>query len=393
MMKQLRLFALLLLVLCLAFTLVACGDGDTADKLLYEVNEDGETCTVTGLGDCTDTDLEIPADIDGYTVVAIGSVAFSRCTGLTGITIPDSVTSIGFRAFYGCTGLESITIPDSVTSISHYAFFGCTGLTSVTIGSGVTSIDSYAFWGCTSLASITIPSSVTSIGPSAFSGCTSLASVTFEDSSEWTHIGSSAFWGCYKLVEVYDLSERLTIKAGSEDNGCVGYYAKVVYTSVAEESRVHTTKDGYMFYEDGNEVYLVGYVGMDTVLTLPDKYNGKTYGINQFAFCNCTSLASITIPESVTSIGSYAFEGCKSLANVTFEGDSRLTSIGSSAFFSCKGLTSITIPDSVRSIGWSAFDWCTSLTYIYCRAASQPSGWDSDWKGYCNAQVVWGYTE
>ena len=111
---------------------------------------------VTSIGDdafsgCTGlTRINIP-----NTVTKIGASAFGSCTGLTSITIPDNVTSIGAAAFRGCKGLTSITIPDSVTWIGDTTFSYCTGLTSVTIGSGVTSLYDYIFMGCTSLTSIT----------------------------------------------------------------------------------------------------------------------------------------------------------------------------------------------------------------------------------------------
>ena len=129
--------------------------------------------------------------LDGTSIV---NNAFQYCTGLTIITIPDSVTSIGDNAFYQCTGLTSITIPDSVTSIGYFVFQNCTGLTSVTIGSGVTSINLSLFQGCSKLTNINIPDSVTSIGMNAFKGCTGLTSVTIPDSV--TSIGQQAFHNC-----------------------------------------------------------------------------------------------------------------------------------------------------------------------------------------------------
>ncbi|MBR6191603.1 MAG: leucine-rich repeat domain-containing protein, partial [Prevotella sp.] len=105
-----------------------------------------------------------------YSVTSIGNYAFSSCSGLTSVTIPNSVTSIGERAFDYCSGLTSVTIPNSVISIGNYAFSSCSGLTSVTIPNSVTSIGSYAFSGCRGLTSVTIPSSVTMIGENAFSG-------------------------------------------------------------------------------------------------------------------------------------------------------------------------------------------------------------------------------
>jgi hypothetical protein len=81
-------------------------------------------------------------------VTSIGSSAFEKCTGLTSVTIPNSVTRIGVSAFEKCTGLTSITIPNSVTSIGSYAFSGCTGLTSVTIGNGVYAMGNSVFRDC-----------------------------------------------------------------------------------------------------------------------------------------------------------------------------------------------------------------------------------------------------
>ena len=136
--------------------------------LAYEVNDDGKTCTITGIGTCTDTDLRIGGSIDGY-----------------------KVTSIGYEAFYNCTSLTSVTIGDSVTSIGRFAFSHCTSLTSVTIPDSVKRIGSGAFAHCSSLTSVTIPDSVTSIGRSAFSHCTSLTSVTFANPNGWWYAKSA----------------------------------------------------------------------------------------------------------------------------------------------------------------------------------------------------------
>jgi hypothetical protein len=133
-------------------------------------------------------------------VTSIGDRAFAWCSGLTSVTIPASVTSIGWGTFSGCSGLTSVTIPDSVTSIGEYAFSGCSGLSSVTIPDGVTAIDKGAFSGCSSLISVTIPADVTSIGAAAFANCSSLTAITIPDGV--ISIGVEAFYGCASLTAI-----------------------------------------------------------------------------------------------------------------------------------------------------------------------------------------------
>ena len=345
-------------------------------------------------------------------VTSIGSSAFYGCTGLTEIyytgdvaswcgisglgnimssgrtlyiggeevegdlVIPDSVTSIGSYAFRGCSGLTSVTIPDSVTSIGSSAFYGCTGLTSITIPDSVTSIGHQAFRGCSGLTSVTIPDSVTSIGSSAFYGCTGLTSITIPDSV--TSIGHQAFYGCYKLIEVYNKSS-LDITAGNSGNGYVAYYAENVYTEEGG-SWFTDTADGFRFFYDGTDGYLIGYYGEETALSLPDGFTAHDgtkvaeYAIYDYAFEYCTGLTSVTIGNSVTSIGGFAFSGCSGLTSITIP-DS-VTSIGSRAFYNCTGLTSVTIGNGVTSIGDYAFNNCGGLDAVYI---TDLSAWCGIW--------------
>ena len=182
-------------------TVSACDRTVTSIKIPSNVESNGQTYTVTSIGngafsECRSlTSVDIP---DGVT--SIDDYAFNYCLSLTSVNIPDGVTSIGDRAFSMCYGLTSVTIPGSVTSIGNYAFSYCTGLTSVDIPDGVTSIGSYAFSFCSKLTSVTIPDSVTSIGSNAFWGCAGLTSITIPDSV--TSIGNRAFGVCSALTKI-----------------------------------------------------------------------------------------------------------------------------------------------------------------------------------------------
>ena len=417
------------------YTLHQCSNCDhnykdkyrSTEGLAFSINDDGETCTITGIGSCTQTDIVIPEEIGEYTVTTIGSSAFYDCSSLTSIVIPDSVTTIGYYAFEDCTSLTSVTFGENsqLTTIGYYAFRDCDSLTSITIPDSVTSIGASAFDNCTSLRSITIPASVISIGESAFSGCSSLTDVYYLGTLEqwccitftsrftavnpmcyadnlyidgeliegeliipegvtsigsWvfsgcssltsitiptsvTSIGSYAFYDCSKLVEVYNKS-NLNIVAGSSGYGYVGYYALNVYTEEGG-SKLSTDEDRYIIYTNGADKILVGYVGEQTDLIIPD---GITE-IYKDAFAYCTNLTSIDIPSSVTTIDNYAFAYCSSLTSVIFGENSQLTTICEGAFSGCNSLTSIVIPDSVTSICADAFSGCSSLTYnIYDNA-------------------------
>jgi hypothetical protein len=182
-------------------------------KAQFTFTTNSGTITITGYNPTAGLNVVIPASANGYPVTAIGAGAFFG-SGLTSVTIPNSVTSIGVEAFDLCYSLtnfavdaanpyysstngvlfnkdqaglvqyplgltnSSYTIPDSVTHIGDYAFDGSIDLTNVTIGNSVTSIGVEAFAFCRAMTSVTIGNSVTNIGEEAFFYCINLTNVT-----------------------------------------------------------------------------------------------------------------------------------------------------------------------------------------------------------------------
>lgn len=334
-------------------------------------------------------------DLSEANIISIGKRAFWKCTSLTSIDIPNSVTSIGNEAFRECSNLTSINIGNNVTSIGSYAFFvcrklasviignsvtrigesafgHCTDLTSATIGNSVIFIGKAAFYCCSSLTSITIPNSVTSIEYNAFRNCSSLGFITIGNSV--TSIGESAFSDCSNLTSVAIPNSVTNIEYHAFD-GCsnlqsvsignsvekIGRFAflnckNLASINVDEDNSNFSSIDGVLYDKSGT--ILIQCPQRKTVITIPNSVTSIGFG----AFSSCTSLTSVTIPNSVTSIGEHSFYNCLSLTSITIP--SSVTSIKESTFSSCSSLTSVTIPNSVTSIGALAFSDCSSLASI-----------------------------
>ena len=345
---------LLTLVALLCVVHAQAYDYFRSEGICYDITSE-TTIAVTKLGfngEKYSGTIIIPAEVSysgiRYSVTSIGAYAFNGCTGLTSVTIPNSVTSIDSWAFCGCTRLTSITIPNSVTSIGSDAFKGCTALASITIGNSVTSIGESAFWGCTALASITIGNSVTNIGKYAFSGCSGLTTIVWNAKSchDFTYITYS-----YRSNAPFDeiCSQITSFTFGEQVEHIPAYlcYGMNKLTSITVPNSV--TSIGGRAFSGCTRL---------TSVTIGD----NVMWIGGSAFYNCNGLTSVTIPNSVMSIGSSAFSGCTNLTSITIPNS--VTTIGEYAFQSCTGLTSVTIGNSVTSIGDRAFSGCDGLTSI-----------------------------
>ena len=188
-----------------------------------------KTVKIKGIGTCTDSEIVIPEEIDGFTVTAIGKNAFANYNHIKSIVIPSTVESIGRFAFEHCNGLQHIALPDGI-HVSDGAFYGCNGLTHAVIPSGisdmsgmfhrcdflesailsqgVTAIADYMFKDCTSLASIRIPESVTHIGEKAFAYCEALSALTYGGTvDQWKQITLGQDWRAYSSLKAVICSD------------------------------------------------------------------------------------------------------------------------------------------------------------------------------------------
>ncbi|MGP8200558.1 MAG: leucine-rich repeat domain-containing protein [Limisphaerales bacterium] len=321
--------------------------GIYVSQYIYTTNADN-TLTITGYTG-PGGDVIIPVSINNLTVTSIGDgqdYVFAE-TGVTSVTIPNSMTSIGDYAF-AYASLTNLMIPSSVTNIGEGAFASETSLTAIDVDAQnafYRSVDGVLFdTGQSTLlqypsglsGSYTIPDSVTSIGDLAF-GYSGLTSVTIPGSV--TNIGDQAFAFCASLTAI-------TVDTNNS------YYSSV---------------DGVLF--DKSQTTLIQFPSTASgVYAIP----GGVTSISDGAFSDCTGLSSVTIPDSVISIGSNAFYGCAGLNAVTIPNG--VTSIGSSAFYGCYDLSSVTIAGSVTNIGDYTFAYCGYAIAVYFQGNAPAAG-------------------
>ncbi|MBQ7466559.1 MAG: leucine-rich repeat protein [Clostridia bacterium] len=355
------------------------------------------------------TDVVIPDS-----VTSLGNTVFYRCFDLETVRIGSGVTNIGSYLFYQCSELESVTWSNSITSIGYVAFYGCTSLSNISLPTSLVTIGESAFNSCTGLTSITIPNSVETIGKDAFHNCT-LTRINFGAGIE--SIGNNAFRtkddGTGPAISLYysgSLNDYLTnISFGNYWilADWTLYINNTAVTNLAFPNGITEIPDWAFYFNSGL-----------TSVTLSDNITS----IGARAIMRCSSLETVTIGAGVQTIGDRVFDECSGLTQFTVDENntvyasqdgilynkaktsiiqvpqgitgsvtlpSTLTRIGSDAFYECTGLTSITIPASVTSIGERAFDACYRLVEVYNLSSLTITAGSSD-NGYAGyrAKVI-----
>ena len=366
-----------------------CGDFKLSEGLSFAINALGNGYVLTGIGSCADKDIIVPEEYEGLPITEIGASAFRGNTYITSMIIPKGVTVINERAFEECTALQKITFGEDVVTVSDYAFSGCVALATATLSDKITEIKTGAFYNCQLLQGVELPSTLTLIYPYAFSGCSSIKQLVIPEGV--SAIGEHCF--------AYNTAlESVSIPATLQE---IGYNAFVGDTAIRTVNAASIESWCTVLFGsiEANPTYYAGGICINgqsvSALVIP---NGVER-INNYVFASCRGITSVSLPASLTSIGSDAFLDCSGLqtvnvtsidawngisfgnedanpmkyaAKLTIDGvalsgkiviSEGITEIHAGTFKNTT-ITSVSIPSTVSKIGADAFLGCTQLTEL-----------------------------
>lgn len=328
--------------------------------------------------------------------LAINDYAFSGCTALETLNLPENLGALGSYAFKGCTSLKTVNFVANAKFITPETTEGSTDPAPAAYDPAglVTTIGDGAFMDCTSLTTITLPYFIARIGNSAFENCTALATFTTMDGADsktaaLRTIGDRAFFGNTSLnnVDVNTTKGVNTIGVSAFEN--CEQLATINLSGVTRfvEGVFRNAKALKSVTMSANASIYVGQEAFRNCVTLSD-ITARIAAVDDGAFRNCISLRAITfvssgieyigsnafngcvliqkvsIPSSVVAIGDSAFDGCRGITSLTFESNETLQTIGYSAFGGCSLLTKVILPSSLVELNASAFYGCSDLKYV-----------------------------
>ena len=260
------------------------------------------------------------------------------------------------NATYVPTSLKAVVLTGG-TSIANNAFYGCSSIESITLPNTLTTIGTSSFYNCSSIEEIIVPDSVTSIGQGAFQGCTSLESITlpFAGASRDATYYNATFGYIFGYTTQYSNNLSGYI---AESQSFINKQATTVSGATWQYSYVYDSYDYSSSSYNSDYHRIISYY-----YYIPTSLKHVTItgnNVSNYAFFNCTGLESITLNDTVATLGTWAFNNCS--ADIVWAGTPTIETIGAESFYNYKNIA-ITIPNSVKTIGTSAF-YGSSLTSI-----------------------------
>lgn len=313
------------------------------------------------------TDVVIPSELNGYTIVGIKDSVFQNNTSLMSVTIPDTVKKIDNQAFYGCVNLEKVELPSEMTRIGNYAFSGCVNLTEVNIPETLDYLGSYAFKD-TKIKSAVISKDIKKVGGNIFEGCTELKTIEWnyqpaEESytviddvaTAYNYIGPS----CSDYASIGNVVAECELIIGDNVEIIPQYF--MLGSNVTKITLGSNLK--YICSGAFSRCEKLKSINLQNVLQIDDD-----------VFLGCILLESIggNIPEKLTYLGESAFYNCKSLYienPLFYAGCTKIYNDTFSGCSSLKGKLTISTPQNGRNynsiyIGKNAFSLCTGLSEV-----------------------------